>query len=316
VNALPLTHYAGAELYIRTLTAGAPAGALLDVRYRTKGHALARTFIDAKAPDAASVITKIGRQTDVYVGCAMRVRRRGTRADLAPTALLWADCDTPRSLAALKAFEPRPTMIVASGSSQHAHAYWTLTQPLPVEQLQHANRRIASVLGADQRCTDAARILRPPDTLNFKHTPPRPVELIHYTAERHHPEDILTALSGAAPRQAADRQRHLRDARRDDPLQQIKPAHYVRLLTGQTPGPDRKIVCPLHDDRTPSLHVYETPEQGWACYGCPTADGKPVGGDVYTLASLLWHIPARGPAFIELRAHLDDVFRIHRDQRH
>lgn len=115
---------------------------------------------------------------------------------------------------------------------------------------------------------------------------------------------------------ATDRQRYLRDARRDDPLQQIKPAHYVRLLTGQTPGPDRKIVCPLHDDRTPSLHVYETPEQGWACYGCPTADGKPVGGDVYTLGSLLWHIPARGPAFIDLRACLDDVFRIHRDQRH
>lgn len=310
MNALRVTPVAGAELYLQTLTAGAPLGALLDVRYRTTGSGLARIFIDARAPDAASIITRIGRETDVYVGCAMRVRRRGTREDLAPTALLWADCDTPRSLAALNAFEPRPTMIVASGSDQHVHAYWTLTRPLPVEQLQHANRRLASALGADQRCADAARILRPPDTLNFKHTPARPVELIEYTGQLHRPEDVHAALP-AVPR-AADRPRRLQDARRNDLLQQIKPAHYIRLLTGQTPGPDGKIACPFHDDRTPSLHVYETPEQGWACYGCPTPDGKPRGGDIYTLASLLWSIPTRGPAFRDLRARLDDVFRIRR----
>lgn len=124
----------------------------------------------------------------------MRVRRRGTREDLAPTALLWADCDTPRSLAVLNALEPRPTMIVASGSEQHAHAYWTLTRPMPVEQLQQANRRLAAVLGADQCCADAARILRPPDTLNFKHDPPRPVTLVEYTGARHRPETLLAAL--------------------------------------------------------------------------------------------------------------------------
>jgi hypothetical protein len=313
VNALPLTPSAGAELYLQMLSVDAPAGALLDVRYRTKGHGLARIFIDTKAPEAASVITKIGRETDVYVGCAMRVRRRGTRKDLAPTALLWADCDTPRSLAALTTFQPRPTMIVASGSSQHAHAYWTLTQQIPVEGLQQANRRLANFLGADQRCADAARVLRPPDTLNFKHTPPRAVELIDYTGERHDPEDILAALPAALLKQADDRRSQLRKARREDPLQEIKPTHYVRLLIGDTPGHDGKIACPFHDDHTPSLHVYDTPEQGWTCYGCPTADGKPLGGDIYTLASLLWQIPTHGPTFRELRARLDDVFRIRRD---
>lgn len=308
MSALPHTPLAGITLYLQTLTVGAPPGALLDVRYRTTRRGLTRVFIDAKAPDAASTITRIGRHTDVYVGCAMRIRRRGTRDDLAPTALLWADCDTPRSLAALNVFEPTPTMIVASGSEQHAHAYWTLTRPLPVEQLQHANRRLAAALGADRRCADAARILRPPDTLNFKHTPPRPVELIQHTGQLHRTKDILAAIP-ATPR-AANRPRRLQDARRDDPLQHIKPAHYIRLLTGHTPGPDGKIACPFHEDHTPSLHVYETPEQGWACYGCPTPDGKPLGGDIYTLASLLWHIPAHGPAFNDLRARLNDVFRV------
>jgi len=309
VNALRVTPVAGAELYLQTLIADAPAGALLDVRYRTTGHGLARVFIDARAPDAASIVTQIGRETDVYVGCAMRVRRRGTREDLAPTALLWADCDTPRSLAALNEFEPRPTMIVAS-SQDHAHAYWTLTEPMPVDQLQHANRRLARALGADERCADAARILRPPDTLNFKHSPPTRVELIEYTGARHRPETLLATLPATPPTRPTDRPRRLHDARWNDPLQQIAPAHYIRLLTGQAPGRDGKINCPFHDDRTPSLHVYETPEQGWACYGCNTADGKPRGGDIYTLASLLWLIPTQGPAFRDLRTRLDDVFRI------
>jgi RepB DNA-primase N-terminal domain len=199
MSALPANVTAGAELYLCTLTKDAPTGALLDVRYRTSARGMARLFIDARASDAASIITRIGAQTDVYVGCALRTRRRGTRHDLAPTALLWADCDTPEATAALQAIEPRPTMIVASGSKGHAHAYWTLTRPLAIEPLQAANRALAKTLGADERCADPARILRPPDTLNFKQAPPSPVELIEYTGETHDPATLLAVIREAAP---------------------------------------------------------------------------------------------------------------------
>ncbi len=315
VNAFAPTLRAGAELYLQMLTAGAPEGALLDVRYRTNGGGVARVFIDARAPDAASIVTRIGSERDVWVGCAMRVRRGGTRNDLAPTALLWVDCDTRRSVEALKTFKPRPTMIVASGSEGHAHAYWALTNPLGIEQLEHANRRLADALGADQRCTDAARILRPPDTLNFKHTPPGGVELIEYTGARYRAEVLLAGVPRSRRTRSADRPRRLSEARRSDPLQQIKPVHYIRLLIGQTPGRDGKIRCPFHDDGTPSLHVYKTPERGWVCYGCTTPDGKPLGGDIYTFASRLWHIPTRGPGFQDLRERLDDVFQIARKRK-
>jgi hypothetical protein len=292
---------------------------LLDVRYRTEECGLARIFLPATSNVAASTIESIGSRTDVYVGCALRVRRRGTRDDIAPTALLWADCDTPESLAALAAFAFKPTMIVASGSPAHTHAYWTLTHPLGTDELESANRRLATALGADPRCADAARILRPPGSWNFKHTPPRPVELLEYTSARYRPAELFAALPLEPARPAADRSPPaLR--REDDPLQQIKPTHYIRLLTGKAPGRDGKIECPFHDDNTPSLHVYDTPEQGWACFGCKTPDGRPRGGDIYTFASLLWltgqsrDVPLRGRDFTDLRARLEDTFRITRDR--
>jgi hypothetical protein len=301
-----------AERYLRMLTENAGPRTLLDVRYRTEEGGIARIFLPATSNVAASTIESIGSRTDVYVGCALRVRRRGTRDDIAPTALVWADCDTPEALAALEAFPFRPTMIVASGSTAHTHAYWTLTHPLGTDELESANRRLAMALGADTRCADAARILRPPGTLNHKHDPPRPVELIEQTAVRYRPEELLAALPPLARHeQTTDAPPRPWDTRGMDPLQQIKPAHYILLLTGRTVGRDGKIECPFHDD-SPSLHVYDTPEQGWACYGCKTPDGRPRGGDIYTLASLLWNIPAHGRDFIDLRARLEDTFRITR----
>jgi DNA primase len=73
---------------------------------------------------------------------------------------------------------------------------------------------------------------------------------------------------------------------------------YAARLTGQRVGRSRKVHCPFHDDRTPSLHVYEEPERGWFCFGCG------VGGSIYDLASLLWHRDTRGEEFVRLRREL------------
>jgi DNA primase len=61
---------------------------------------------------------------------------------------------------------------------------------------------------------------------------------------------------------------------------------------------DRKINCPFHEDRTPSLHVYPDPGRGWQCYGCKQ------GGDIYAFAAKLWGLDTRGTEFLELRARL------------
>lgn len=90
------------------------------------------------------------------------------------------------------------------------------------------------------------------------------------------PERWLAAMKAAPPRPQTQRSE-------EDWLRGLEPVRYVADLAGvAVPGPG-KIRCPLpdHGDRTPSFHVYETPEDGWFCFGCRR------GGDVFTLAALL-----------------------------
>lgn len=302
-----------AERYLRMLGTGAPPGALFDVRYAAqRDEDLARFFIPVHDHDAATRIARLGRRTDVYVGCVPRVKRGGTRRDIMPARMLWADCDHPSCLQALGELGVAPAMIVSSGTSGHVHAYWPLARSLSASALEEANRRLARALGADRKCANASRILRPAGTLNFKHAPPGRVRLERFEpGVRYDPDELLKILPREDRARPAMVERTAR-GRHSDPLQQIPPAHYVRLLTGRVPGADGKIHCPFHEDSTPSFHAYSTSAQGWVCYGCPTPDGKPLGGDIYTLASHLWGIPARGPSFHDLRARLDDVFGIRR----
>src|SRR5215216_4619813 len=104
----------------------------------------------------------------VYVGCAPRVCRHGGRRAIERGFVLWADCDGEQAVAALDAFEPAPSIAIASGSGSNCHAYWPLRRPLGRDELEHANRRLAHALGADPASADAARILRVPGTLSHK----------------------------------------------------------------------------------------------------------------------------------------------------
>ena len=63
-------------------------------------------------------------------------------------------------------------------------------------------------------------------------------------------------------------------------------------------GRDGKIRCPLHEDRTPSMHVYDEADRGVWCFGCEQ------GGDIYTFAGLLWGLERRGGDFLEIRRRL------------
>lgn len=88
---------------------------------------------------------------------------------------------------------PMPTFIVLSGSGGF-HAHWVIDDPIPTsvwlpvaQGLVGAMRHHGFVV--DYGCTiDAARILRVPDTFNYKHDPPAPVTLAHsgdiYTLDR------------------------------------------------------------------------------------------------------------------------------------
>jgi hypothetical protein len=279
-------------------------GGLLEIRARrAEGGMLQRFHRAGRLREAADELIELGARTDVYVGCAPRLRAAGDGSALGSVWALWVDCDGAASVARLARFAPAPAVVVASGTRTNVHAYWPLARPLPPDEATAANRRLAQVLGADTRSADATRILRVPGTHNFKDHPPRAVTLERFKPARRFVASELvgtgTATSASTPESPSGPDASARD---EDPLRRIPPAVYVQVLTGQVAGRDRKVSCPLHDDYAPSLHVYEHPEQGWYCFGC----GR--GGSIYDLAAGLYGVSPRGRGFLRLRILLRERF--------
>ena len=291
--------------FLGALAGSASRGELLELRYRLDdGQRMGQVFDRAtRLRGLATRAIVLGRRTDVYVGCAPRTRRHGGRDAVARAFALWADCDGEHAVAALRAFEPAPSIVVASGTGSNCHAYWPLSQPLAGDEVERANRRLAFALGADPASADAARILRVPSTLSHKHDPPVVVEAIRLDTDRRlSAADVTGSLHdppAPRPRAAVAASEH----RGGDPLLAIAPDVYVRRLLGVEVPRHRKVPCPFHEDRHASLHVYETAVRGWYCFGACRR-----GGTIYDLASPLYGYTARGEDFLRLRAELHRLF--------
>jgi hypothetical protein len=280
---------------------GPGAGGLLEVRFRRAADGMGQCFFDAgHTAHASRVILGLGQRTDVYVGAAPRTAANGRRSAIDVAWVVWADCDTEESTRRLSSAVPQPSIIVRSGSQHGSHAYWLLDSPLPIGVVEVVNRRIALAIGADGRSADGARILRPPGTMNFKRSQPAPVTLERLDAGARHAAAHLAARLPTLPSPPAAPGKSRRDSH--DPLRAVAPVTYVRVLLGVEVGRSRKIRCPFHDDRTPSLHVYETPEQGWYCFGC----GR--GTSIYDMAAAAWGLGTRGREFLEVQRRLRLLF--------
>jgi len=147
------------------------------------------------------------------------------------------------------------------------------------------------------QATDAARILRPPSTTNWKTGTPRPVELERLNVEVYAARAIVEGL----PDPPAPRRRErppAAPAGSDDPLLGIPATVYSEALTGREVGRDGKLACPFHEDRTPSLAVFDDPARGWYCFGCDR------GGTIIDFGAALWEISPRGAGYRELRRRL------------
>jgi len=135
-----------------------------------------------------------------------------------------------------------------------------------------------------------------------EHEPPTAVEAVRLDVERRvSSADVVGCLPDppAPSRTTSAPAEH----RGDDPLLAIAPDVYVaRLLAVEVPR-HRKVPCPFHEDRHASLHVYETAERGWYCFGACRR-----GGTIYDLAAPLYGYAARGDDFLRLRAELRRLF--------
>ena len=291
--------------FLVALLGPASRGELIELRYRLDdGQRMGQVFDRRdRVRGIATRAIMLGRRTDVYVGCAPRTRRHGGRDAVERAFVLWADCDGEHAVDAVRRFDPQPSIVIASGTGSNCHAYWPLTEPLPRDDVERANRRLAHALGADPASADAARILRVPSTWSHKHQPPTTVDALRLDVDRRlAAADIVDGLVDPPARQATTAS--AADAPRgDDPLLAIAPDVYVPRLLGVDVPRHRKVPCPFHADRHASLHVYESAARGWYCFGrCRR------GGTIYDLAAPLYGYTARGDDFLRLRAELRRLF--------
>lgn len=299
--------------YLRILMAAAVPGQFLEVRWRAPGGPMRRRFLPARQTDAAvRLLSALTPSNDMYVGVALRDEcAHGGRGAISALHIAYVDCDA-RSAPRVASFAHRSSVLIASGTPGHVQAYWLLDRGYPPHEVEHCNRRLALALAGDPACTDAARILRPPGTLNHKHSPPRPVTLL---ALREHLRYTLAELTDGLPEDPAPRTAESSSVRprrgrtpADRDLLAIPAAEYVLVLAGRWPNREGKVACPFHSDRDPSLQLY--PDGGFYCFG----SGCKAGGTIFDFAGRLWLSGQsrdgrlRGREFIEVRRRLMAIF--------
>ena len=291
-----------AALFAGALYRSALAGSFVEVRFRL-GEGMGQRFVKVERLDLlVGTVLSLAARTDVYVGVVpRRSDDGGGRRNLVERAgVVWVDCDSDASVAALRRFRPLPGIVISSGSNQNVHAYWFLDEPVELDVIERVNRRLAAALDADPRCAEAARILRPAGSVNRKHSPPAAVRLLRLAEHERVGIAELEQRLPADPSPArirASRSRPIGPA--PDRLELIPPREYFERLTGRPVGRSGKARCPFHEDSIPSLHVYEEPGRGWYCFGC----GR--GGSALDLAALLWQRDTRGQDFTDLRRQLE-----------
>lgn len=257
--------------------------------FRVHEHDECVRFIDAQS-----------KRLDVYVGAALRTRRAGGKDAIRRGWCVWVDIDNVHAVGRLWSFAPRPSLTIRSGTSENVHAYWALSEPLSPVWLERANRRLAYRLGGDMRATDAARILRPPGSLNHKNDPPTRVTIAHEEPQAI-PVSFLKNFPDPKVKPPARRVARL-DAYADDPLLGVSSDRYYTVLTGRDLSYGN-VTCPFpahHGGREskPSMRLYDGGT--FNCFGCG------VGGGIYQFASHLWEMDARTD-FRRLRARLTDA---------
>lgn len=129
------------------------------------------------------------QKRNVFFGVCLRDGAGGRKENLTFVPCIWTDIDfkqtsRERALKSLKELPFKASIIVLSGGG--AHVYFVLKEPVSlvddpttIEKIENINKRLALHVGGDPASTDIARILRLPDSINFKYDPPRPVRVIH-----------------------------------------------------------------------------------------------------------------------------------------
>jgi hypothetical protein len=160
---------------------------------------------------AARNAIMLGRREEVYVGAAPRRGEDGTKAGVSRVLAIWADLDARGSHTRESRTEQlmklllQPSIMVWTGGGWHA--YFLLEKPADgPEELQRAElimRRLAAGLRSDL-VHDRSRILRVPETYNWKYGKPRPVVMERFDVDLRYGLEELEEMAQALPGDVVD----------------------------------------------------------------------------------------------------------------
>lgn len=296
--------------YLRILAEGSRPTQFFDLRYSPRAGTMRRRYISVlRLQQIADQIAELAIDADVYVGAVLRDRARGDKTAISGSHLLYIECDDPLARERLEYFACPPSMVIASGSPGHLHIYWRLRERANAAEIESTNRRLALGLHGEPGCADIVRILRPPRTLNHKHTPPAPVRLLEHDASTHYgiAEVLATLPHDPRPRltqPASSASRRVDRTSLDRELLAIPAVDYVRVLASREPNRAGKVLCPFHRETHPSLQLY--PDGTFYCFGAQCKKG----GTIFDFAARLWSTGTRERDFLELRRRLAATFGI------
>jgi hypothetical protein len=304
----PERHSGELLAYLRVLAQDAQPTQFFDLRYSLSAGMMRRRFVSVlRVHQIASRITDLAPSTDVFVGAALRDHASGEKTMITGSYLLYIECDDPVARERLMDFVHSPSMVIASGSPGHLHIYWQLRERASTAEVESANRRLALSLRGEPGCADIARMLRPPQSLNHKHTPPAPVRLLeHDPSARYALTDVLATLPhDPKPNRvltARSANRRVGRTALDRALLDIPAREYVRVLTDREPNRAGKVLCPFHEETDPSLQLY--PDGTFYCFGARCKKG----GTIFDFAAAVWGTGTREEDFLELHRRLARTF--------
>lgn len=106
--------------------------------------------------------------SDVYLAPALWKEKKISLESFDHSNVVWVEFDGQHAPQWNKI--PAPDYIVRSSVETHQHCYWKVAEPITSPQVvEDINRRLTYYLEADGSGWDYQQVLRPPDTVNYKH---------------------------------------------------------------------------------------------------------------------------------------------------
>lgn len=156
-------------------------------------------------PTVVDRVESLREHHQLYIGAAPRTREAGTADAIERVWALWSDCDSEEAVEHLRRFRPLPSIVVASGTDGHLHAWWPLRCSITPRWAERANKRLAHRLTADPISTDVARIMRPIISVNRKTEPATMVACVRLETVVFELRDVVGGLPDPPSKTAAQR---------------------------------------------------------------------------------------------------------------